>query len=190
MAALATGSHTWVPTVRRTMRNEGPVHVAAAVDLLWRHAVPSLPPPILWMLGGGQGLLTRPGFFVSPDSDFLICFKVAYLLGLGLGDWVSVKVRFGWRIREVPCLQIQGEIYTHSELLRTSGVRRGVGVNKSVNRGLPGSQGELGSQRGRSLDVSRRLWGRFWSLMTVIGVSGHWNDATGSVCEERCESGP
>ena len=58
--------HTWVPTVRRTMRNEGLVHVTAAVDLLWRHAVPSLPPPILWMLGGGQGLLTRPGFFVSP----------------------------------------------------------------------------------------------------------------------------
>ena len=66
MAALATGSHTWVPTVRRTMRNEGPVHVTAAVDLLRRHAVPSLPPPILWMLGGGQGLLTRSGFFVSP----------------------------------------------------------------------------------------------------------------------------
>ena len=68
---------------------------------------------------------------MSPDSDFLICFKVAYLLGLGLGDWVSVKVRFGWRIREV---QIQGEIYTHSELLRTSGVRRGVGVNESEKR--------------------------------------------------------
>lgn len=65
IAALATGSHTWVPTVRRSMRNEGPVHVTAAVDLLWRHAVPSLPPPILWMLGGGQGLLTRLGFFVS-----------------------------------------------------------------------------------------------------------------------------
>ena len=59
------------------------------------------------------------------------------LLGLGLGDWVSVKVRFGWRIREVPSLQIQGEIYTHSELLRTSGVRRGVGVNESVKKGIP-----------------------------------------------------
>ena len=68
------------------------------------------------------------------------------MLGLGLGDWVSVKVRFGWRIREVPCLQIQGEIYTHSELLRTSGVRRGVGVNESVKKGHPGSQGELGSK--------------------------------------------
>ena len=73
IAALATGSHTWVPTVvRRTMRNETRgsrvtcAYVTAAVDLLWRHAVPSLPPPILWMLGGGQGLLTRPGFFVSP----------------------------------------------------------------------------------------------------------------------------
>ena len=65
-AALASGSHTWAPTVRRSMRNEGPVHVTAAVDLLRRHAVPSLPPPILWMLGGGQGLLTRLGFFVSP----------------------------------------------------------------------------------------------------------------------------
>ena len=42
------------------------VTAGAAVDLLWRHAVPSLPPPILWMLGGGQGLLTRSGFFVSP----------------------------------------------------------------------------------------------------------------------------
>ena len=49
---------------------------------------------------------------------------------------------------QVPCLQIQGEIYTHSELLRTSGVRRGGGVNKSVNRGLPGSQGELGRSKG------------------------------------------
>ena len=68
------------------------------------------------------------------------------MLGLGLGDWVSVKVRFGWRIREAPCLQIQGEIYTHSELLRTSGVRRGVGVNESVKKGHPGSQGELGSK--------------------------------------------
>ena len=30
--------------------------------------------------------------------------------------------------------------------------------------------------------MSRRLWGRFWwwSLMTVMGVSGHGNDATGS----------
>ena len=65
-AALASGSHAWAPTVRRSMRNEGPVHVTAAVDLLRRHAVPSLPPPILWMLGGGQGLLTRLGFFVSP----------------------------------------------------------------------------------------------------------------------------
>ena len=65
-AALATGSHTWVPTVRRIMRNEGPVHVTAAVDLLWRHAVPSLPPLILWMLGGGQGLLTRSGLLESP----------------------------------------------------------------------------------------------------------------------------
>ena len=53
-------------TERRTMRNEGPVHATAAVDLLRRHAVPSLPPLILWMLGGGQGLLTRSGFFVSP----------------------------------------------------------------------------------------------------------------------------
>ena len=64
-AALATGSHTWVPTVRRTMRNEGPVHATAAVDLLRRHAVPSLPPLILWMLGGGQGLLTRSGLLES-----------------------------------------------------------------------------------------------------------------------------
>ena len=62
--------------------------------------------------------------------------KVRGSLGLGLGDWVSVKEGFGWRIREVPCLQIQGEIYTHSELLRTSGVRRGVGVNESVKKGL------------------------------------------------------
>ena len=57
------------------------------------------------------------------------------MLGLGLGDWVSVKVRFG--------LEIQGEIYTHSELLRTSGVRRGVGVNESVKKGHPGSQGPV-----------------------------------------------
>ena len=41
--------------------------------------------------------------------------------------------RFTFRVRYI----------THSELLRTSGVRRGVGANKSVNRGLPGSQGEL-----------------------------------------------
>ena len=46
------------PYGSRDMRNEGPVHVTAAVDLLWRQAVPSLPPLILWMLrfGGGQGL--------------------------------------------------------------------------------------------------------------------------------------
>ena len=78
------------------------------------------------------------------------------MLGLGLGDWVSVKVRFGWRIREVPYLQIQGEIYTHSELLRTSGVRRGVGVNESVKKGVCPLV----------LVVGRRLvsQGKFWIL--------------------------
>ena len=35
-----------------------------------------------------------------------------------------------------PCLQFQGVIYTHSEPLRTSRVRRGVVVNKSVKEGF------------------------------------------------------
>ena len=115
--------------------------------------------------------------------------KVAYLLGLGLGDWVSVKEGFGWRIREVPYLQIQGEIYTHSELLRTSGVRRGVGVNESVKKGHPGSQGELGSKGTVS--------GRVKAVVGSILVAHDGNRGLRSLkrrhgvgCEERCESGP
>ena len=88
-----------------------------------------------------------------------------------------------------PCLQIQGEIYTHSELLRTSGVRRGVGVNKSVNRGLPGSQGELGSKGTVS--------GRVKAVVGSILVAHDGNRGLRSLkrrhgvgCEERCESGP
>ena len=125
----------------------------------------------VWILRGGEGV------------------KVAWMLGLGLGDWVSVKVRFGWRIREVPCLQIQGEIYTHSELLRTSGVRRGVGVNESVKKGHPGSQGELGSKGTVS--------GRVKAVVGSILVAHDGNRGLRSLkrrhgvgCEERCESGP
>ena len=121
-----------------------------------------------------------------PSQPWL---KVAWTLGLGLGDWVSVKVRFGWRIREVPCLQIQGEIYTHSELLRTSGVRRGVGVNESVKKGHPGSQGELGSKGTVS--------GRVKAVVGSILVAHDGNRGLRSLkrrhgvgCEERCESGP
>ena len=55
---------------------------------------------------------------------------------------VEIKRKGGTRLH---CRGLN-EIYTHSELLRTSRVRRAVGVNKSVNRGLPGSQGELGSK--------------------------------------------
>ena len=111
------------------------------------------------------------------------------MLGLGLRDWVSVKEGFGWRIREVPCLQIQGEIYTHSELLRTSGVRRGVGVNESVKKGHPGSQGELGSKGTVS--------GRVKAVVGSILVAHDGNRGLRSLkrrhgvgCEERCESGP
>ena len=108
---------------------------------------------------------------------------------MGLGDWVSVKVRFGWRIREVPYLQIQGEICTHSELLRTSGVRRGVGVNESVKKGHPGSQGELGSKG----TVSGRVKAVVGSILVVHDGNRGLRSLKrrhGVGCEERCESGP
>ena len=41
----------------------------------------------------------------------------------------------------------------------------------------------------RSLDVVRRLWGGFWSHMTVMGVSGHENDATGSGVKKGVKRG-
>ena len=110
--------------------------------------------------------------------------------GLGLcKSEIWVENKGGPLSREVPCLQIQGEIYTHSELLRTSGVRRGVGVNESVKKGHPGSQGELGSKGTVS--------GRVKAVVGSILVAHDGNRGLrllkrrhGVGCEERCESGP
>ena len=68
-------------------------------------------------------------------------------------------------------------------------MRRGVSVNKSVNRRLPGSQGELGSKGTVS--------GRVKAVVGSILVAHDGNRGLRSLkrrhgvgCEERCESGP
>ena len=55
------------------------MHVTAAVDLLWRHAVPSLPPLILWMLGGGQGLLR---YGVRPSRTYSFGDQLGLVRGM------------------------------------------------------------------------------------------------------------
>ena len=55
-------------------------------------------------------------------------------------------------------------------------------MNESVKRGLPGIYGELGGKGEHdSWIVAMRRWRGIRSLMTVMGGSGHGNDATGSM---------
>ena len=59
-------------------------------------------------------------------------------------------------------------------------MRRGVGVNESVKKGHPGSQGELGS-KGTISGCGKAVVGCMLIAHDGNGVSGHGNDATGSV---------